>query len=189
MSSQVFYLQSWKNFAKKHKGEISNSHSEYRVHHIAVKDPLRRIQLSIPFQDSHIVFDSGESSSLKIFYEFDENLVTEFHIYKKDFLDRIQKFFGKKEIILGESQFDKLFFIQSSNEPFIIKAFDPVVQSFLIEFHRNLAGFQLKTINEKSIVQLKIHFDERNLETMEKVLEFFKHIVSKKKIISPILGS
>jgi hypothetical protein len=189
MSSPVFYLQSWKGFAEKHNGSITNSHSEHRVHHIAVKDPLRIIQLSIPFKNSHIVFDSGESSSSEISYKFDKDLEIEFSIHQEDYMDRIQKFFGKQDVIIGGSQFDELFFIQTNNESFIREIIDIEAQNFLTEFYQSIANFNLKKRNNKSVLQLKIHFDERNMDTMEKVLELFKHIVSKTMIISPILGS
>lgn len=94
----------WQKLAEENQGESKT---------IVIGDgTYRRFELKIPFSEGEILFVTDECKPLKISYGFKNASGYEFLIYPEDFMDRVLKHFGQKEIITGDEEFDKKIFYQ-----------------------------------------------------------------------------
>ena len=83
-------------------------------------DRLTTMVLSIPHGSHMIVVTESDTKPLKFESEFQLNTKFEFVLGPEDGIERILKFFGKQDVIIGNRDFDKKYMVQS-NSPILIK--------------------------------------------------------------------
>jgi hypothetical protein len=88
-------------------------------------DNLITLILNVPYKDHEIVLTESDTKPLKFEVEFQLNTEFEFVLGPKDGIERILKVFGKQDVIIGNSEFDKKYMIQSSNPDLIKRVLHP----------------------------------------------------------------
>ncbi len=163
----------WKLIAEEHNGMSR----VIKVQSFAnTSDPfLRKFELKIPFKESEILFITTEHKPLKISYIFKDNLNVEFLLYPEDFTDKISKFFGLKELEIGNNEFDNRFIIKCKEKELINQIFSKEIRKYFI--NSQISNFKLFTEKEISVLELNILINELNKEQMNQVLNVMKNII------------
>lgn len=173
-SEMKILSENWKKFAKDNNGKSRTIGAESFGNW---SDPiLRKFELRIPYSYADILFSTSEFKPLKIRYQFLKRTNLEFLIYPEDFTDKIAKFFGAKEIEIGDEQFDERFLIRCNEENFIRKFLNVATKEFLLNNY--IANFKLSNVNKVDIIELNIAINELELSEMEKVLNLFKNCIN-----------
>ncbi len=172
-----FYIQDWRDFAKKHNGSVKVTKTPFSPLGGGMSVWLR-VFLSIPHYNSNIVFFNSEAAEMKIYYDFKKDIGLNFLIYKEDYLDKIGKHFNLiKEIEINDSEFDKHFFIKSNDECFVKKVLCDSIKEFLLKNNKYVANFKLEKEKNSTVLYLNAPFNENNLTHIEDVLSFMKKAV------------
>lgn len=175
MTIVQFFFNEWFHFAVKHKGSCKMIKTAPGIGGL---NSWLKVEMKIPFRNSQIVFTAREASSLKIIYDFNKNINLEFLIYHEDYMDKISKLFGQKEVEINNSEFDRIYFIKSDHETFVKKIFNSEVTGYLIKRERCIANFKLETIKYNSVLELNTPFDETDIDALEKTLSFIKNVLT-----------
>ncbi len=122
-------------------GEIAKErHGEFK--HILCKSPafidptnnkLKRFELHLKgHKNSKIILSTSEKHPLKVEYIFKKHPSLEFQIYPEDFIEKISKFLGAKEIEVGDKAFDNKFIIKATNKAAMTYILSDEIKNYLI---------------------------------------------------------
>lgn len=177
MTIVSFFIEEWRDFAKKHDGSIRNTKTGASPVGFGLSS-WKKVYLTIPYKNSEIVFVTGEATRMEIYYKFKKDLHQNFLIYPEDSVDKIALLFNiMSEITINDEEFDKCFFIKSNNENLVNNILTKDIKTFLIENRRYISNYKLEKTKEISILELNSPFNENNLVHMEQVLSFMKNSV------------
>lgn len=141
----------WKQIAQELNGEFKikhNSGNELEIHNISI--PYKKWNINISVSDSRplkfqISFIAGQDFNLILSWE--------------DFIDRIIKKFGKREIELGWKEFDKFYFIKSKRSDLVKKTITKEIQQTLLKYKVYSISYQTnmnsRTAELISVIQRK----------------------------------
>lgn len=141
----------WKQIAQELNGEFKikhNSGNELEIHNISI--PYKKWNINISVSDSRplkfqISFIAGQDFNLILSWE--------------DFIDRIIKKFGKREIELGWKEFDKFYFIKSKCSDLVKKTITKEIQQTLLKYKVYSISYQTnmnsRTAELISVIQRK----------------------------------
>jgi hypothetical protein len=132
---------------------------------------LHRFEMDILFSDGEIRFTTNEQRPLKVAFEFGSVPNFEFLIYEEDYTDKISKFFGAKEITLGDDLFDQRFFIKGEDKKAISSVLTSNMRTFLLE--NKISNFKLEKADSTSILELNLSYNELDYTSMESLLHRF----------------
>jgi len=160
-------MENWQKLAEENQGKSKT---------IVIGDgTYRRFELKIPFSDGEIEFITDECKPLKVKYSFKKRLGFEFLIYPEDFMDRISKLFGNKEIITGDKLFDDKYFIKGNDELLVKSILTPSLRNYLLE--NSVSNFKLEKIDDFEVLELNIMINELEYSSMNRVLGLFKETI------------
>jgi len=169
-----FFIEEWRDFAKKHNGSIRNTKTGASPVGFGLSS-WKKVYLTIPYEDSEIVFVTGEATRMEIYYKFKKDLQQNFLIYREDSFDKIALLFNiTSEITINDEEFDKSFLIKGNNESFVSNILTRDIKSFLVENKKYISNYKLEKNKEVSVLELNSPFNENNIAHMEKVLSFMK---------------
>ena len=178
MSVIGLFINAWEQFAKTNNGELRIT----KTGNVPLGNGMsvwHRVYLQIPFFNSEIVFFTGEAAPMKVYFDFKKDLKMDFLIYKEDFIDRVGTYFNLiEEVKVNDLQFDRSFFIKTSDQSFVLNVFNRSIMDFLLRNKKYLGSFKLDNGNNSSILEYNAIFDENDIISMQEVLDFFKEIIS-----------
>ena len=103
----------WEDLAKETNGI-------FNVKHTVARD-LETLILKIPYKQYLVEFTESDAHPLKINCELNVNHKFDFFISYEDTLEKLLKFFGNRDIQVGDEAFDKKYLIQGGNSDLIKK--------------------------------------------------------------------
>lgn len=169
-----FFIEEWRDFAKKHNGSVRNTRTGVSPVGFGMSS-WKKVYLTIPYKGSEIVFLTGEVTRMEIYYKFNKELSQNFLIYPEDSFDKVALLFNMaSEMTVNDEEFDKRFFIKGNNENFISNILTKDIKAFLIENRKYISNYKLEKNKEVSVLELNSPFNENNIIHMEKVLSFMK---------------
>jgi len=184
MTIIAFFIDEWKEFAQKHNGKIVYSKTGTSPTGFGMSS-WKKVYLKIPYENSEIVFETGEATRMQLYFGFKTDLGKSFLIYPEDYMDKVSKYLKLlKEIEIGDAEFDKRFIIKTNNESFINKMLNEEIKDFLIKYVDRISNYKLEKVKGSSILQFNAPFSENNNVFMERVLSFMK--LSVDQIISNV---
>jgi len=89
-------------------------------------DHLITLILNVPYKDHEIILTESDTKPLKFEVEFQLNTDFEFVLGPEDSIERILKVFGKQDVKIGNTEFDKKYMIQSSNPELVKRVLHPI---------------------------------------------------------------
>ena len=165
--------QNWNKIAEEYKGKYKTIGAQSFGN---LSDPvLRKFELKIPFSGGQIVLLTTELKPLKIRFEFRDEAGNEFLIYPEDFTDKTGKLFGLKELEIGDSEFDRKFFIKGDNKKFIKQILTPDLKKYLIDNY--VANFKLERVKGLKSVELNIVINELKYSEMVLLIKLFQKCI------------
>ena len=165
--------ENWENLAKQLEGTFKTINVRSTAN---IGDPtLRKFKLTIPVDGEQITLLSTEFNPLKLSCTFNFISKNEFLIYPEDFMDRISKFLGYREIQLEDPEFDKAFMIRSKNKEFIKKLLPIRTRKFLLEHH--VTNFKYENLKDSSTLELNITVDELDNNKMMQAINIFRECI------------
>ena len=88
-------------------------------------DHLITLVLNVPYKDQEIILTESDTKPLKFEVELQLNTEFEFVLGPEDSIERILKVFGKQDVMIGNTGFDKKYMIQSSNPELVKRVLHP----------------------------------------------------------------
>jgi hypothetical protein len=86
-----------------------------------ISKDISSFSLEIPYRNTKLILTESDTKPLKVEIELKLNKKFEFNISFEDGIERILKFFGKQDIQIGDTEFDKKYLIQSNDQVLIKK--------------------------------------------------------------------
>lgn len=173
------FVNEWLEIAQKHHGIVKRKIPEINIINQG-KHLYEMVYMYIPYKYSEIIITSGESDSIKINFDFNIDNGFRFLIYQEDYMDKIGKLFDiVKEITIQDKDFDSKFIIQTNDSAKMGKFLDEYIKEYLLLRYGYLANFKLDAINNSMVLTLNAPFNERNMEMMEKTIQFIKYAIDK----------
>jgi hypothetical protein len=173
------FIDEWLEVAEKHNATVKRILSGPSIID-RTHMQLEMVYMYIPYKYSEIIISSGESDSIKINFDFNIDTGFRFLIYQEDYMDKIGKLFDMvKEITIQDKDFDSKFIIQTNDSAKMGKFLDEYIKEYLLLRYGYLANFKLDAINNSMVLTLNAPFNERNMEMMEKTIQFIKYAIDK----------
>jgi len=153
---------------------------KFQIKQTISKD-INSFKLEIPYKNHKLILTETDTKPLKFEIEFKLNQKFEFNISWEDTVEKVLKRFGKQDIKIGNTDFDKKYLIQSNNPDLILRLlnYEQVKQSiikhniYLInlvysekdEFHK------LLTVKDRNTKELGVMLDLIKIEFS--IIDFF----------------
>jgi len=87
---------------------------DFKVKSIS-SNTFEKLKLTLPHKGYKIVFTESDTQPLKIQCVLKSYIKLLFTLYPKGIFEKILKFFGKKDVEIGDPKFDQLYLISSNN--------------------------------------------------------------------------
>ena len=176
--TEIFEIISiWSEIANEKGGTFKNILCTGPGYQNSMDSVLKKFELLIPnFQNTSIIFTTSETHPLRVDYKFTKDLGFEFQISPEDFLFKISKLFGAKEVEIG---------IKEVDDEFIFKSDNALLINYLMDEKsiRYLQGIALSAINlnsnDCSELDMVLAVNERDKDQMLKLLEFIENMIQK----------
>ncbi len=164
--------QNWKNIAV----EFNGSFKTIKNQSFDTADPyIRSFDLKIPFIEGKICINTSEFRPLKLCYNFSEKIPGEFIIYPEDFMDKIAKFLGAKELETGNKEFDNKFFIKGNDKKLIESILTKKHQEYLI--NNQIINLKLEKNKNHTKLELNIVINELEYSNMKSAIDLFRNVL------------
>jgi hypothetical protein len=140
-----------------------------------INNKIKKFELLIPsLHNSKIEFNSSEKHPLKVRFQFKKQLNYEFQIFPEDFIEKISKLLGSKEIEIGVKDFDNKYILKSNDEDFIKYLFDEEARTYL----QSVLVSSINLGNKGySVLELTLSINEENKNEMIRLLAFIKQFI------------
>jgi hypothetical protein len=133
---------------------------------------LNSFKLDFIYKSINIDLFETDTKPLKINFNFKLNEPFEFSITLEDYLDRLMKFFGRKELEIHQADFDNKYFIQTNNTEQVKSLFEIKELSDLI-LKNDIYGIHCSI--DKELEQTKIiTIANRNVDKLEQLVSLVK---------------
>lgn len=153
----------WKEISNQYKGKFSIIHTKGSV--------LERFKLVIPYEKINIEISESDARPLKFSFETKFQKTFEFNISQEDYINKLSKFFGKKELQVKNEEFDNRYFLSSKYE-FLFKEF--LSNSELIN-----------KMNKLNVYMMNCTYDKK--KNKHTFLSVFNYTVNKKESLNEII--
>lgn len=173
--------RNWQLIADKYKGRFRNILCTAPTGINAIHNKVRRFELHIPMYGENLIFKTSENHHFKLEYTFKNILDFEIQIYPEDYLEKISKMLGKKEVEIGNPTFDSKYIIKSNEPDSVKQLLDKTVQEYMIKF--KLYTFQLTT-DENSELMIMPYIREQDINELEEFIIFSGYLVKRLKEIN-----
>lgn len=150
----------------------------FKIKHTS-SNVLEILSIDIPYKSYTIKLSESDIHPLKFEIEFQSQLNYELIIGCEDFFDRLLKHFGKKEIEIGDEQFDKRFTINSSNSELTKQILSKEIVDVILKHDIYSLSY---TTDKKSQSSLLLTVISRNATThseIEKLVLFQMMLIDK----------
>jgi len=118
-----------------------------------VDNAYSRVEMRIPFYDSEIIFRESDTRPLKIEFDLKYDLGFTLFVSPEDIIERILKHFRKKELQIGDTEFDKSYLIDSSNDQIALNILgDKTLRTLLLKY--SIGSFVIVEKNNTSCICL-----------------------------------
>ncbi len=134
---------------------------------------LYSFELKIPYKSGIIFINASESKFPHLSFSFTSKTSFEFCLWNEDFLDIISKWFGMFEMQTGFNEFDKKYFIKTSDELKMKRILNSKVISFL-----NASEITLFKL-ENSKLEISGFIKELEFSKIKEFIDFSKYIIDK----------
>lgn len=159
----------WREIVKLFKGEF-----EIRFNPGHVVEYHRII---IPHKDWKINISVSDTRPLKFQASFISHQDLDFIISWEDFLERIKKKFGKKEIEFGWKEFDNHYMIECNRSDLIKKTITNKIQKGILKHNIYYISYQTDSESRKSELLSVIQRQAGNKELIVELIELFKSLI------------
>lgn len=173
------FVNEWIEIAQKYNGVVKRKVPSANLINQG-KYLYEIVYLFIPYRYSEIIITSGEADTVKINFDFNIDNGFRFLIYQEDYMDKITKFLDiLKELTVQDPDFDSKFIIQSNDINRMRLFLDDYIKEYLLLRHGYLANFKLDAINNSMVLSLNAPCNERNIELMDRTIQFIKYVIDK----------
>lgn len=160
----------WKEIASELDGEFKikhNSGHELEIHEITIPHNKWIINLSV-----------SDTRPLKIKISFNTNLDFNFTISWEDIIEKILKRLGKKEVELGNDEFDKKYLIVSNKADLLREIVTKDIQDVMLKYNIYSLSYhtdkKIKTSELLCVIQRKAG----NKEMIMEIIDLFKLLIN-----------
>lgn len=168
-------IETYKLMAEKYNGKFKHIMTKGPAIIDPVNNKARRFELKIPLKGSNMIFSTSEHHHFKMEYIFRKQMDFELHIYPEDYIEKISKLFGMKELEIGNREFDNKYIIKTNHPDAAAIILDQTVQKFMNRF--KLYSFYLSS-EEGSKLMIMPVIQEGNPEELDAFIIFCGHLVS-----------
>ncbi len=169
-------VRNWQLIAEKYNGRFRNILAKSPAFIDPLNNEIRRFELHIPMAGENITFRTSENHHFKLDYKFRKILDFEMQIYPEDYLEKISKLLGMKELEVGNSSFDSKYIIKSTEPDYAKQLLDKTVQDYMIKF--KMYSFQLTTENESRLMIMP-YIKEQNIKELEAFIVFSGYLIKR----------
>ena len=115
----------WMKMAEEFNGNFKISHTRSYV--------IEYLELRIPYKDSELIFTESDTRPLKIECEFISKIPYNLIIGDEDMFEKLLKRFGKKEIEIGNPEFDGHYLIESKDTDLTTNLLSTDIAGFILK--------------------------------------------------------
>jgi hypothetical protein len=162
-------VKNWQLIADKYNGKFRNILAKSPAVIDPVNNKIRRFELHIPVLGENMIFRTSENHHFKLDCKFKNKLDFEIQIHPEDYVEKISKLFGMKEIEVGNPKFDNKYIIKGTDHKYVKLLLDKTVQDFMIKF--NFYTFQLKTDTNSELMIMPFIREQQINELEEFILK------------------
>ena len=169
-------IKNWQLISDKYNGNFRNILSTSPAIINPIETEIRRFEMTIPYGDAVMIFRTSENHHFKVEIKFQNKLDFEVQIYPEDFVEKISKLFGMKEIEIGNSEFDGKYIIKSNKPEIVLELLDSTIQKYMIRF--KLYSFQLSSDDSSTLIILPF-IREQEFNELEEFIAFSGHLINR----------
>ncbi len=169
-------VKNWQLISDKYNGNFRNILSTSPAIINPIETEIRRFEMTIPYGDAVMIFRTSENHHFKVEIKFQNKLDFEVQIYPEDFVEKISKLFGMKEIEIGNSEFDGKYIIKSNKPEIVLELLDSTIQKYMIRF--KLYSFQLSSDDSSTLIILPF-IREQEFNELEEFIAFSGHLINR----------
>lgn len=182
-NEEIFKVyQNWEKIAKEYKVILRTKKTSLSTQSILAKavkykekDELYwntyTFELTIPYKSSQIHIKSPETKYPHLSFKLTKPTNFEFYLWKEDFMDKLSKWMGTKELQTGHKAFDSEYFIKTTDEEKIKTVLNSKTKQFLLD--TKITVFKL----ENSTLEIGAFFNELNTSSIKAFIEASKYII------------
>lgn len=161
----------WKEIADELQGEFKVKHnSGYE---------LETHQVYIPHNNWEIIISVSDTKPLKLQVKFNTNFDFNLTISWEDFIEKVLKKIGFREIELGNTEFDKNYLIKSKKPDLVKSILNKEIQDIMLKYNIYSLSYQtdkkVRSSELISVIQRKVGSKEMIIE----LIDFFKLFINK----------
>jgi len=159
----------WREIVKLYNGEFKIGSNAGHV--------IEYHKIMIPHKDWKINISVSDTRPLKFQASFVSHQDFDFIISWEDFLEKIMKKFGKKEIELGWKEFDNHYMIECNRSDLIKKTFTKEIQEGILKHNIYSISYQTDSESKKSELLSVIQRQGGNKELNIELIELYKALI------------
>lgn len=134
-------------------------------------------KIMIPHKDWKINISVSDTRPLKFQASFISHQDIDFIISWEDFLERIMKKFGRKEIELGWKKFDNHYMIECNRSDLLKKTFTKEIQVGILKHNIYSISYQTDSESRKSELLSVIQRQAGNKDIIIELIELYKSLI------------
>jgi hypothetical protein len=169
-------VMNWQLIADKYHGHFRNILSKSPAIIDPIDNEIRRFEMQIQICGETIILTASENHYFKLDYKFRKKFDFEIQIYPEDFIEKMSKLFGLKELEIGNSNFDNKYIIKSNNDDIARKILNETIQDNLTKFE--LVSLQL-TSDKDSQLMILPYINEENYDELNEFIIFSKQLIER----------
>ena len=167
----------WKELADDFNGTFKNILCTSPAIIDPINNKIRRFELYTPsVRSKQIVFTTSEKKSFRAIYKFSKNLRLTLQIYPENFIEKIGKLLGIKEIEIGVKDFDRKFILKSSNKDFLIYLLDKAVRDYMTNTLITTIDIRTDGVTE---LDIELSINEEDKKEMLKLKDFMEYLIQR----------
>lgn len=153
-------LEIWKQLGQKFKGTFKITHTAGNV--------LEIHRLSIPYKHWELKFSESDTQPLKLEAIFKSRNNYQLTLSHEDFIEKILKKLGKKEIEINNKDFDDKYLIESNDEYISTKFLSKEITDLILKYNIYSLHYTTDIIKDCSKLQSVV---SRTIEKLEEYIE------------------
>lgn len=148
---------------------------------------LESHKLFIPFDKWEIILTESDTKPLKFEIQFDSFFDYNLTIGKEDKIDRLLKLLGKREIEIGNNDFDNNYTIESNDKETTIKLFSKEIIDCILRLEVYSIAYSTDNKKQKSSLISVISMTNDEMIVIEELIDLHFNIINKLKEQSIII--
>ena len=117
----------WRQISKEFNGEFKVSHNS--------GNEIEILRLNIPYKNHEIVMTESDTRPLRFEIEFNNKVDYKLTVGWEDSIEKLLKKIGKREIEIGNKEFDNHYLIRSQDKDKTTKLFSQEIVDYLLKYN------------------------------------------------------